>query len=205
MSREKSPSQASFDEFLRNVVSPIMKHNGFKRSGSNYYKREGEVAFVINFQSSSRSNWEEKIFYINVGASFDEICKHQNIRVLEKPKEYECRDRGFSVRIEKIYGGLLGDFTLKINENHSCLSGQMELMLSDLAQDLSDVYDLASYRKSKLFDIVQGDPGMKSLIYFLNGEDYNAGKEIDRLVAQFADRRKLSQKSYWLERYNIDL
>ncbi|WP_394373302.1 DUF4304 domain-containing protein [Marinobacter xestospongiae] len=74
-----------------------------KKSATNYFRRDGNVSLVVNFQSSHQSTWDERLFYINIGIAFDEICLHEGIEILERPKEVDCNSRGPSVRIKDVF------------------------------------------------------------------------------------------------------
>ncbi|HEY6094727.1 MAG TPA: DUF4304 domain-containing protein [Gallionellaceae bacterium] len=66
-------------------VAPFIRALGFRGSGQNYRKAEGDFIFVINFQGS---RWGEN-FYINLGAQPVFIPAEGDAN-LDKLKEYEC-------------------------------------------------------------------------------------------------------------------
>lgn len=66
-------------------VAPVLRELGFRGSGQNYRKAEGDFVFVINFQGSRSGDK----FYVNLGAQPVFIPAEGNAH-LEKLKEYEC-------------------------------------------------------------------------------------------------------------------
>jgi hypothetical protein len=66
-------------------VAPILREIGFRGSGQNYRKSEGDFVFVVNFQGS---RWGDS-FYVNLGAQ-PVFIPAEGYADLEKLKEYEC-------------------------------------------------------------------------------------------------------------------
>jgi hypothetical protein len=66
-------------------VAPILRALGFRGSGQNYRKAEGDFVFVINFQGS---RWGDN-FYVNLGAQ-PVFIPAEGDADLGKLKEYEC-------------------------------------------------------------------------------------------------------------------
>lgn len=66
-------------------IAPRLRALGFRGSGRNYRKTEGDFVFVINFQGSLRGDK----FYVNLGAQPTFIPAEGDAE-LPKLKEYEC-------------------------------------------------------------------------------------------------------------------
>lgn len=66
-------------------ITPPMRVLGFRGSGQNYRKTEGDFVFVINFQGS---RWGDK-FYVNLGAQ-PVFVPAEGDADLTKLREYEC-------------------------------------------------------------------------------------------------------------------
>jgi hypothetical protein len=66
-------------------VAPILRALGFRGSGQNYRKTEGDFVFVVNFQGS---RWGDN-FYVNLGAQ-PAFIPAEGDADLDKLKEYEC-------------------------------------------------------------------------------------------------------------------
>ena len=76
------------DVFVKEVlkrVGPTLRALGFRGSGQNYRKQEGDFIFVINFQGS---RWGDR-FYVNLGAQ-PIFIPAEGDADLTKLKEYEC-------------------------------------------------------------------------------------------------------------------
>lgn len=66
-------------------IAPVIRALGYRGSGQNYRKTEGDFVFVINFQSSS---WGDR-FYVNLGAQ-PVFIPAEGDADLKRLKEYEC-------------------------------------------------------------------------------------------------------------------
>ena len=66
-------------------IGPILRSLGFRGSGQNFRKADGDFIFVINFQGS---RWASN-FYVNLGAQPTFIPAERDAD-LSKLKEYEC-------------------------------------------------------------------------------------------------------------------
>ena len=66
-------------------VAPSLRALGFRGSGQNYRKEEGDFIFIINFQGS---RWGDN-FYVNLGAQ-PIFIPAEGDADLGKLKEYEC-------------------------------------------------------------------------------------------------------------------
>ena len=66
-------------------IGPALREVGFRGSGQNYRKADGDFVFVINFQGS---RWGDN-FYVNLGAQPVFIPAEGNADLV-KLKEYEC-------------------------------------------------------------------------------------------------------------------
>jgi hypothetical protein len=73
-------------EILKHLA-PKLRAQGFRGSGQNFRKTDGNFVFVVNFQASSRGDK----FYVNLGAQPFFIPTEGNAEVNPKSlKEYEC-------------------------------------------------------------------------------------------------------------------
>jgi hypothetical protein len=66
-------------------IAPHLRTKGFRGSGQNYRKTDGDFIFIINFQGSS---WGEK-FYVNLGAQ-PVFIPAESEADMKKLKEYQC-------------------------------------------------------------------------------------------------------------------
>jgi hypothetical protein len=66
-------------------IAPVLRALGFRGSGQNYRKSDGDFVFVINFQGSRSGD----NFYVNLGAQ-PVFVPAEGDADLTKLKEYEC-------------------------------------------------------------------------------------------------------------------
>lgn len=79
---------ANKSELQKEVLKALGLHIrklGFKGSGQNYRREEGDFIFIINVQSSSSGN----VFYVNLGAQ-PTFIPAESSSALATLKEYEC-------------------------------------------------------------------------------------------------------------------
>jgi len=78
---------------VKNSIAPIMKINGYKKSGLTFLKHTEKFIFLINFQQSSGNSSESERFYINCGIYSAEFAETIGEQPLSNPKEYDCHVR----------------------------------------------------------------------------------------------------------------
>jgi hypothetical protein len=66
-------------------IAPALRALGFRGSGQNYRKAEGDFVFIINFQGSRSGD----TFFVNLGAQ-PVFIPAEGYADLDKLKEYEC-------------------------------------------------------------------------------------------------------------------
>lgn len=113
-------------------IAPRLRALGFRGSGQNYRKTEGDFVFVINFQGS-RSG--EK-FYVNLGAQpvFVPAEGHAD---LAKLKEYECILRR-RVGVDwpwDMSEAMLSSLESEIDTTHAAFFGHAQTLRTALATD----------------------------------------------------------------------
>jgi hypothetical protein len=107
---------ALFDEIIKESIAPFLKKQGFKKQNLNFYKKEGEVIFMFNFQKSTSNSVDFVRFYINCGIYSQDVVHTIGEPVLPNPKEYECL---YNVRIDRISGSKNKDFELVSSDEKS--------------------------------------------------------------------------------------
>jgi hypothetical protein len=105
----KSASQ-KFSNVLKEGITSILKENGFKKKGQNYFKSVGEIGHAINIQKDKWNSKDEIRFTINLGifsekywlSEFDFDKTH---KIPEFPKESESliRERIGELKYGKDY------------------------------------------------------------------------------------------------------
>jgi hypothetical protein len=113
-------------------VSPILRALGFRGSGQNYRKTEGDFVFVINFQGSSSGDR----FYVNLGAQPVFIPAEVNAD-LTALKEYECvlRSRVGTEWPWQMSDQAFDSLTAEINSAQAAFFGNAQTLRSALAID----------------------------------------------------------------------
>ena len=89
-----------FSNVLKEGITPILKENGFKKKGQNYYKSIGEIGQTVNIQKDKWNSKDEIKFTINLGifsekywlSEFD-FDKTKKIPQLPKESESIIRKR----------------------------------------------------------------------------------------------------------------
>ena len=97
----KSASQ-KFTNVLEEGITPILKENGFKKKGQNYFKAIGEIGQIVNIQKDKWNSKDEIKFTINLGIFCEkfwlsEFDFDKTLKIPEFPKESESviRERFF--------------------------------------------------------------------------------------------------------------
>ncbi len=105
-----------FDEMIKEHIAPFLKKQGYKKQNLNFYKTEGDVIFMFNFQKNSYNSVDWVGFFINCGIYSQEVMRTIGEPILSKPKEYECL---YNNRIDRLSGAENKDFELVSSyENH---------------------------------------------------------------------------------------
>jgi hypothetical protein len=107
---------ALFDEIIKESIVPFLKKQGFKKQNLNFYKKEGDVIFMFNFQKNTNNSVDWMGFFINCGIYSQEVAQTIGEPVLPNPKEYQCL---YNVRIDNISGSNNKDFELVSSDEKS--------------------------------------------------------------------------------------
>ena len=151
MANAKSPAGDLLDAIVSQGVTPTLKDAGFRKTGRSYHRRHGETVQVVNLQLSHGSTAMEKEFFINVGITFDSICELMGLPLLDRPKEYECDERGFRDRLSSCCRHRPSPGSFAGEENAETL-GSLHRLIPLLRVELDQVDGLAAYRSHRWFD-----------------------------------------------------
>ncbi|MHC2362732.1 DUF4304 domain-containing protein [Rhizobium leguminosarum] len=94
----------SIDEVIKLGFADLLKTHGFKRSGRNWHRADGENWLIVNVQASSSNFGENGKFTVNLGVYAAAVAALAGqIAINGKPKEYHStiRERLGSIA----YGG----------------------------------------------------------------------------------------------------
>lgn len=157
---------------------------------------------VVNIQGSPGSTWAEKIFYVNDGLAFDEICHHLKRPVVEKPKEYECDSRGLRVRLEQVVTEAPDQWTIPANANTDAIVGQLRPIIEVMASKLDEIEGISGLRNSTWFNWHR-PLDVRALVLYLLGDKAGARTEVTELTKCFKDRELLNEREHWLAELNL--
>lgn len=202
MGNNKTLAQAMLDNVLSRAISPVLRPIGFRKSAANYHRRHGSTIQVVNVQSGQYSQWHWKEFFINVGIAFDEICQLTNTIVLEKPKHYQCQDRGTSSRLETLIESAPSSWTVSEDVSLDLVATKLAKCIQELAKELQCIDSVAAYRDHHWFDLCRPKP-VNAQCLFLLGDLEGAWKEILDLSKAFQDRKNANRPQWWKEQLHL--
>jgi Domain of unknown function (DUF4304) len=202
MAREKSPAEYLLDACLMQAVHSILKPHGFRKKERNYHRRHGETVQVLNVQISTSSNWEEKIFYVNVGIAFDAICRLTDQPILEQPKEYECDSRGTRDRLQSLVPGTPGEWRIKAGEDPTPTTRSLGQAVQRLLVDLQSISSPQAYNIHPWFSRFR-PKRENAQVFYLLGDFDQAWKEVEDLAALFTDRESANRIEWWVKKLGL--
>lgn len=199
----KSPAEEALNTVVRDAVTAVLKPIGFKKSANTFHRRLGSCVQVVNIQGSMGSSWMEKTFYVNVGLAFDEICRHTNRSIMEKPKEHECDARGMRARLEQLVTNSPAQWEVSATSDASAISQSLRPMIEQMVLVLNQIDGLVGFRDSPWF---QWHPALAvpAQVHYLLGNKQAARANVVRLTEYFADRRVLSERDHWIEKLKLE-
>ena len=202
MARDKSPADSLFDEIVKRAVTAILKPLGFRKSALSFHRRNKDVVQIVNLQSSHGSAWDEKAFYINVGLAFDAICELTDNEILEKPKEYDCDERGTRDRLESLLDDMPEQWSVHINSDSESVAQKLQTAMKQLAVELEAIDGVNAYRTHRWFDRFRPKQENAQILYLLGDLD-SAWYEVQELCKLFADRQGVNQPKWWIEELGL--
>jgi hypothetical protein len=202
MARAESPAEALLTGVLAQAVTPPLKAAGFRKSGTNYHRRHGETVQVVNIQVSRGSIWTEKEFYVNAGIAFDAISELAGVPVLDRPKEYECDDRGTRDRLEKLIPSAPASWVLRVGEDTSSMVTALRGFMEQLVGEFDKIDRPAAYRAHRWFGRFRPAQENAQVLYLI-GDKAGAWREVQGLAALFADRQNANGTDWWIEQLRL--
>lgn len=202
MPRDKSPAQTLFDDIVKRAVTSVLKPLRFRKSALSFHRRHKDVVQVVNLQSSHGSAWDEKLFYVNVGLAFDDVCQLTGTEILEKPKEHDCDSRGTRDRLESLLDNMPERWLVNVNGDSQIVAQQLQTAIEQLAVELETIDGVQPYRAHRWFDRFRPKQENAQILYVLGDLD-GAWKEVRQLCTLFADRLDLNQPEWWVEELGL--
>jgi hypothetical protein len=202
MARTELPTNALFDELIAKGISTPLKSAGFRKSGSNYHRRLSQTVQAVNVQISRGSSTSEKTFYINAGVAFDAICDLAGKPIVERPKEYECDDRGTRGRLGELINGMPDSWIVRAGEDIVDMMRSVKDGVERLCLELDQIDSVAAYRSHRWFDRFR-PTGINAQILYLLGDSDGAWREVQDLAVCFADRVNANGTDWWIEELHL--
>ena len=167
--------QKSLDQLIKDVVTPVLKTEGFKKSGRNYYKKVDHYGLCFNIQSSLYNHSEEVRFTFNTGIFVPAVYElYYDEKAPAFPKEYDCINR-------KRIGELLGITDLWYSITNSTdeenlkrqLSLDLEKVIIKYFKEFNSDYDLIDIFNNRNFHRSPNDCAFLSgfMVQFGNAEE----------------------------------
>ncbi len=182
-----------FDEMMKEHIAPFLKTQGFKKQNLNFYKTEGEVVFMFNFQKNSYNSADWVGFFINCGIYSNEVMHTIGAPILVKPKEYECL---YNARINNLSGSENKEFELLSSaESHKIEVANM--VISELEKALSFYKTIGSNDDLLDLCVQEGTYFWQEFFRYLAIK-----KDVKRLtqnVKNYADRFEGDERRQWFE------
>lgn len=202
MSTGGSPADQAFNDVVRDAITDVLKPAGFRKVGTNYHRRRGRCVQVVNVQASRGSSWSQKVFFLNVGLAFDELCGLSGVPVLERPKEYECEDRGTRDRLEQLVPDAEEQWCAGPSVDAVEVTTRLRSAVTQLVHELDRIDGPASYREHRWFGRFRPKRENAQVLYVL-GDHAAAMEEVRQLAKLFADRRGANSSEWWVERLGL--
>lgn len=120
--------ESTFNQLLKETVTPLMKDAGFRKTALNYYRQGTGMVYMINVQKSQSNSVAETGFYINCGVHSPEIEEALGGSPNPMPKEYQCH---FRCRIQELSSEAHDKYVIDSQTDLKQLQGQLEKSLSE--------------------------------------------------------------------------
>lgn len=191
-----------YEDVIRTAVTAVLKPAGFRKTASSFHRRVGTCVQVVNCQVSRGSTPDAKVFYINVGLAFDGVCELTKKPILDKPKEYECDDRGTRDRLGALLPELDEDWQVGPDAEAESVAHRLRAAMTALVAELDRVDGPATYRTHRWFDRFRPKPENAQILYLL-GDSAAARREVADLAKMFADRQNANREDWWIEQLGL--
>jgi hypothetical protein len=198
MARADSPVEALLIQVLAQAVTLPLKAAGFRKSGTNYHRRRGDTVQVVNIQIRRSTSGTEKEFYVNVGLALDAICELAELPVIDRPKDFDCDERGTRDRLQGFISKAPDSWVLRVDEATNELILRLRGCMEQLVVELNRIDGLATYRGHPWFERFRPAPVNAQVLYLL-GDLAGAWREVQDLATKFADRQNADRAEWWLE------
>ncbi len=130
-----------FETIVKEVITPIFRKFGFRKSGNNFYREINSIGQVFNVQQSQWNTKDNKSFTFNLGlintTTYFKIYKRETPKF---PKEYDCE---ISIRLGQLMKTNDKWYNLNKDTNFAMLKEQINTDLEKYAmqffEEFSDI------------------------------------------------------------------
>jgi hypothetical protein len=189
---------------IAEVVVPLTKPAGFRKSGLNLHRRRGESVQVLGFRMilacCTRIRCE---FSCDLGLAFDSMCELAELPVLEKPKEYECDGRGTRGRLEGFIPGTPELWSLRPGRGTTQVARSVQQSIAAAIEELDRIDAIRSFARHRWFGRYT-PAAERACVFYLLGDLDSAAREVKALAAKFHDRQNACRADWWVEELHLD-
>jgi hypothetical protein len=184
---------------ITNVVVPVTKPAGFRKSGQNFHRRRGEAVQVIGFRMAGAGSRE---FGGDIGLAFDSMCQLANLPVLEKPKEYECDGRGTRGGLDGFIPSAPGLWTVRAGKAMVAVSRSIARCVTAAIAELDQIDSVQAFAQHRWFSRYIPAPWRATTFYLLDDLEA-AAREVEALAAKFHNRINACRADWWVEQLRL--
>jgi hypothetical protein len=138
----------------------------------------------------------------DIGLAFDSLCQLAGLPVLEKPKEYECDNRGIRGELDHFVPSAPGLWAVRVQGNNSAVTRSIQRCVAAAITELDQIDGVRAFAEHRWFRQDAPAPWRASVLYLLGKLDETA-REIEALAAHFHDRQNACRAEWWLERLHL--
>ncbi len=89
-----------FDKIIKELIETILKENGFKKKGLNFYRMTDDTQQILNVQKSRGNSSDDITFYINCGILINDLLDEKRQLKTESESDINKRIRDISDKID---------------------------------------------------------------------------------------------------------
>jgi len=134
--------------------------------------------------------------------AFDELCGLTSLPILEKPKEYECDDRGTRDRLEKFVSNADEEWCAGPSFDAAEVVMRLRSAVTELVGELDHIDEPTRYKEHRWFDRFRPKQENAQVLYVL-GDHAAAMEEVRQLAKLFHDRQNANRAEWWIERLGL--
>jgi hypothetical protein len=169
---------------------PLAKERRFKKSGRSFHRRLGTAVQLIHIQLSAGNAWDQTMFYVNVGLSFDELCLLAGEPPSEKPSESECEP---AYRMRELVPSFPQRYTVTPESDPAVVADEIRPAFIAVMDELEKITSPGDFRKHSWFS-KPAAPTVNPRVLYVCGDYDAAWAELQSVAETFKDRQGMSAK-----------